>query len=176
MEFTKLIEERRSIRKYSGAPTHEELVSILKNTQHAPSWANMHASRSYVVENEETLKELREKALPGFNQSRTENAAVIVSTYLKDTVSFADGKPVNEIGNGWAAYDLGLHDAYLILAAKDAGYDTLIMGMRNSAVIRELLNIPENEEILSVIAIGKRGQEANPRPRKELSDVAYFIE
>ena len=83
--------------------------------------------------------------------------------------------PTNEIGNGWEAYDLGLHDAYLILAASDAGLDTLIMGIRDSEAIREVLGIPENEEVMSVIAIGKRAKEPAPRPRKELEEVPRFF-
>ena len=80
-------------------------------------------------------------------------------------------EPDNEVGNGWGAYDLGLHDAYLILAAKDAGYDTLIMGLRDAEKIRTILSIPEEEEILSVIAIGKRGEEPALRPRKPLEEI-----
>ena len=78
-------------------------------------------------------------------------------------------------GNFWGAYDLGLHDAYLILAAKDAGYDTLIMGIRDADAIRERLSIPENEEIMSVIAVGKAGEEPALRPRKKLDEVVRFF-
>ena len=98
-----------------------------------------------------------------------------MTTYVKDIVGFNDGTPVNEIGNGWGAYDLGLHDAYLILAAKDAGYDTLIMGIRDADAIRERLSIPENEEIMSVIAVGKAGEEPALRPRKKLDEVVRFF-
>lgn len=71
-----------------------------------------------------------------------------IPTYVRNVVGFNDGTPVNEIGNGWGAYDLGLHDAYLTLAARNAGYDTLIMGIRDAEVIRARLNIPENEEVM----------------------------
>ena len=86
-----------------------------------------------------------------------------------------DGTPVNEIGNGWGAYDLGLHDAYLVLAAKNAGYDTLIMGIRDADAIRERLSIPENEEIMSVIAVGKAAEEPGLRPRKAPEEVTRFF-
>ncbi|MBE6018252.1 MAG: nitroreductase, partial [Lachnospiraceae bacterium] len=81
----------------------------------------------------------------------------------------------NEQGNAWGAYDLGLHDAYLVLAASDAGFDTLIMGIRDADAIRKLLAIPENEEIFSVIALGKKAQEPQLRKRKELGEVAKFF-
>ena len=175
MEFNKLLDERRSIRAYSGAPKQEALVEILKKAQQAPSCATTQGYRCYVAASPEKTAEIREKALPPFNADRTVNAAYIVTTYLRDTVSLRDGKPMNEIGNGWAAYDLGLHDSYLILAAKDAGYDTLIMGIRDSDALREILSIPDTEEVMAVIAIGKAAQEPTARPRKALDEVTKFF-
>lgn len=176
MEFCNLIRERRSVRSYESAIEHEELMRILKAAQQAPSWKNLQTSRCYVVESSELLEDLRSSALPSFNQESSAKAALIVTTFAKGIVGFSrDGAAVNEIGNGWGAYDLGLHDAYLILAAKDIGYDTLIMGIRNSEVIREKLSIPKNEEIMSVIAIGKRKDEPVIRPRKDLDEVVKFF-
>ena len=175
MEFQKLIEARQSVRQYEGGIPHDALVQILKQAQRAPSWKNQQTARCYAVETADTLEDLRASALPSFNRSSSAHAALIVTTYVKDVVRFGDGTPVNEIGNGWGAYDLGLHDAFLILAAKDAGYDTLIMGIRDADVIRKKLDIPDNEEIMSVIAIGKSGAAASPRPRKELDEVVRFF-
>ena len=117
----------------------------------------------------------RAAALPSFNQNSSAHATLIVTTYVKNVVGFNGETPANEIGNGWGAYALGLHDAYLVLAARNAGYDTLIMGIRDADAIRAKLNIPENEEIMSVIAIGRRGAEPSPRPRKALNEVARFF-
>ena len=175
MEFTELISARCSVRKYEGAPDHDTLAGILREAQRAPSWKNQQTSRSYVVETPETLEDFRAAVLPSFNQNSSAKAALVVTTYVKDIVGFGDGGPVNEIGNGWGAYDLGLHDAYLILAARNAGYDTLIMGIRDAEAIRKQLNIPDNEEIMSVIAVGKRSADAAPRPRKAFEEVVKFF-
>ena len=94
---------------------------------------------------------------------------------MPDIVGFTDGEPVNEAGNFWGAYDLGLHDAYLVLAASNAGYDTLIMGIRDAEAIRRELQIPENEQIMSVIALGKKAKEPSDRPRKALEEVVRFF-
>jgi nitroreductase len=174
MDFNELIRSRRSIRSYKSGIEHDALVSILTKAQQAPSWKNQQSSRCYVVETPETLEDLRAASLPSFNQQSSANAVLIVTTYVKDVVGFNGEAPVNEAGNGWGAYDLGLHDAYLVLAASDAGYDTLIMGIRDADVIRFKLMIPENEMIMSVIAIGKRAAEPSERPRKELSEVVRF--
>ncbi len=175
MEFQELIHERRSVREYASAADHEALVSILREAQRAPSWKNQQTSRSYVIETPEILEDLRAAALPSFNQNSSAKAALIVTTYIRNVVGFNDGTPANEIGNGWGAYDLGLHDAYLVLAARNAGYDTLIMGIRDADAIRRRLNIPENEEIMSVIAVGKRKQEPSEKTRKPLEEVTKFF-
>ena len=175
MEFQELIMARRSIRGYESAADHDTLVRILKEAQQAPSWKNQQTSRCYVVETPEALEDFRSAVLPSFNRNSSENAVLIVTTYVKNVVGFNGSTPVNEIGNGWGAYDLGLHDAYLILAAKDAGYDTLIMGIRDADAIRAKLSIPEEEEIMSVIAVGKRGEDPSERPRKSPEEVIRFI-
>ena len=175
MDFQELITARRSVRKYSAGIGHDELTEILKEAQQAPSWKNQQTSRCYVVETPETLEDFRAAALPSFNQNSSANAVLIVTTYVRNIVGFNDGAPVNEIGNGWGAYDLGLHDAYLVLAAGNRGYDTLIMGIRDAEAIRNRLSIPENEEIMSVIAVGKRSEDPSLKPRKALDEVVRFV-
>ena len=48
------------------------------------------------------------------------------------------------------------------------------MGLRDAEKIRAILNIAEDEEILSVISIGKRAEEPALRPRKSLEEVIKF--
>lgn len=175
MEFQELITARRSVRKYDAVISHDALAAILREARQAPSWKNQQTARCYVLETPETLEEFRAAVLPSFNRSSSAHAALIVTTYVRNIAGFNDGVPVNEIGNGWGAYDLGLHDAFLILAAKNAGYDTLIMGIRDARAIRAKLNIPESEEIMSVIAVGIGGEAPSPRPRKALEETAKFF-
>ena len=81
------------------------------------------------------------------------------------------GSQVNEAGDGWGYYDLGLQNDNLLLKAAELGLDTLVMGIRDGEALRELLNIPDSEN-----AVGYRGQEPPERPkRKELEVVAKFI-
>ena len=174
MKFTDLIQARRSVRGYSAPIPHDDLETQLARAQQAPSWKNLQASRCYAVESPEILAALRAQALPSFNQNSSAGAALVVTTYVRDLVGFTQGQPDNEVGNGWGAYDLGLHDAYLVLAAADMGYDTLIMGLRDADAIRRLLDIPENEQIMSVIAVGKREKAPAARPRKPLDEVTRF--
>lgn len=55
MEFQKLIEERRTIRKYSPESriTKEDLLAVIRAAQEAPSWKNSQTGRYYCVMSEE---------------------------------------------------------------------------------------------------------------------------
>ena len=48
------------------------------------------------------------------------------------------------------------------------------MGIRDASAIRELLEIPENEVILSVIALGERAETPEKPHRKNPEDVVKF--
>ena len=173
MEFRDLILRRRSVRGYAGGAPREDIERILECAAQAPSWKNSQTARCYVALSPQALEKVG-AALPGFNQKSSQGAALIVTTYVRNQSGFTAGAPDNEVGNGWGAYDLGLHDAYLTLAAAEAGYDTLIMGLRDADALRKLLGIPENEAVMSVIAIGRRAKDPAPRPRKPLQEVAKF--
>jgi len=177
MEFRQLVADRRSVRVYDAAASIEEaaLREILTDAQQAPSWKNSQTARYHVALQPETIAAVRE-ALPGFNQARSANVcAYIVTSFVRKVSGHDDeGNPNNELGDQWGAYDLGLASAYLILSARDHGYDTLIMGLRDADALRTALDIPANEQIAAVIALGKRTGEPQIRPRVSLEDVAVI--
>ena len=158
MEFTELIKERRSCRKYAASAAEPDVAEIIREAQMAPSWKNSQTVRCYVSGD-------LSQFLPDFNRESTRGCGTyIVTTFVKGISGGADG-------DKWGAYDLGLHDAYLILAAKNHGYDTLIMGLRDEAGLRAYFDIPENEEIMSVIAVGHADCDMIMRTREPLEKV-----
>lgn len=179
MEFQTLIEKRRTVRKYSPDTnvTREQIQQLVKAAQEAPSWKNTETGRYYCVLSEDMKLQLRQQCL-GYanNDTKTEHAALIVTTFVHNRAGFqTDGTPDNEIGNGWGCYDLGLQNENLILKATELGLSTLILGLRDADKIREMLSIPEEETIVSVIAVGKAAEEpARPR-RRELNEVLKFF-
>lgn len=176
MEFTELINARRSVRSYQEGVTvpEEDIREIIAAAQLAPSWKNSQTARYYVANTPESIAKLS-ATLPAFNQSSSEGAALIVTTFVKDTSGFTAGSADNELSNKWGAYDLGLANGYFVLAAKDHGYDTLIMGLRDAAAIRQEFGIPKTEQITSVIALGKGKAEGNLKPRKSVDEVVKFL-
>ncbi|MBO7392664.1 MAG: nitroreductase family protein [Abditibacteriota bacterium] len=174
MDFKELIEIRRSVRGYKAAASKDDVTAVLTMAAQAPSWKNLQPARTYAVVSEEGVAKFA-RALPSFNRQSSAGAALLVTTFVKEQSGFSAGEPDNDGGDLWGAYDLGLRDAYLVLAASDMGFDTLIMGIRDADEIRNILNIPENEQIMSVIALGKRTAEPIARPRKPLDETVKFF-
>ena len=58
MEFQKLIESRRSIRKYDGSKkvTKEQIETLISAATEAPSWKNSETARYYCVLSDEMTK------------------------------------------------------------------------------------------------------------------------
>jgi nitroreductase len=111
----------------------------------------------------------------GGNKDRVVNAPVlIVSTFEKGKSGFFRGNPANDAGDFWGAYDNGLSNAYVVLKARAMGFDTLIMGMRESDKLRALFDIPENEAVMAVIALGYRAQDPNTPLHRPLDEVVKF--
>ena len=174
MEYTTLVQERRSIRSYQGgnAVSDSTLQAIIETTLQAPSWKNTETGRYYIASSQEAMAKVR-AALPDFNQKSTADAAAyIVTAYEKGIAGFTKGVADNELGDAWGAYDLGLQASYLVLRARELGLDSLIMGLRDAQALREAFSIPDSQEIGPVIALGYREGDALLRRRKTFDEVA----
>ena len=180
MEFQKVIESRRSMRKYDPEKkVSEDMIrELIHAAIQAPTWKNSQTARYYCVLSEEMLETVKQECLPEFNQRNCKDAsALIVTAYKMNKAGFeADHvTAANELGNGWGIYDLGLHNENLVLKATDLGLATLIMGIRDADKLRSLLNIPEDQEIVSVISVGYPADEPKQPVRKSTDDIAVFF-
>ncbi len=177
MEFLNLVKERRSIRKYQAGKEIpvETIEEILRTTMEAPTWKNSATGRYYIANTPEAIEKVR-GALAPFNQKNATNvSALVVTTFEKNISGFTKGEPDNELGNLWGAYDLGLQNAYFVLRAKDLGIDSLIMGIRDGEALRQILEVPETQEVVSVIALGYREGDVFLAKRKDIADVTKYI-
>ena len=175
--FDEIIHERRSIRHYDPdrQVDRNAVEQLIEAALEAPSWKNKQTSRYHVVVSDEMREKLK-GCLWSQNQQTVKDAPVlIVTTFVKGVVGFEkDGTPSNELGDGWGIYDLGLHNALLLLKATDLGLDSIVLGLRDAEAIRRLLDIPVEEVVVSVIGIGCRSEDAARPRRKEVTEITTF--
>ncbi|MBO7111257.1 MAG: nitroreductase family protein [Bacteroidaceae bacterium] len=175
--FDDIVASRRSIRDYDASKkiSQEEVMELIKCAQEAPSWANQQPAKYYVAMSEDKVNAIKDMVGDGNKRNTAGAPVMIVSTYVRARSGFFRGNPANEIGDGWGAYDNGLSNAYFILKARERGFDTLIMGMRNSDDLRKLLAIPDDECIMAVISLGYRASDPNRPDRKPVNEVVKFF-
>ena len=175
--FDEIIRTRRSVRNYDPDKnvSREMVEQLIAAAVEAPSWKNQQTSRYHIVVSPE-MRERLKACLWLQNQLTVKDVPVlIVTTFVKGVVGFEkNGTPSNELGDGWGIYDLGLQNALLLLKATDLGLDSIVLGLRDAEAIRTLLDIPQEEIVVSVIGIGCRSKESARPARKQVADIAKF--
>ncbi len=176
MNLNECIIGRRSIREFLDKPvSKEDIEAIIKAAQMAPSWKNSQVSRYYAVTTPETKAKLI-SCLSDFNKENAKNAPVlIVSTVVNGRSGFErDGSYTTHLKDGFQYFDNGLQVQNLCLKAYDLGLSTLIMGIYDNEQIRSLLEIPDEQIVVSVIALGYSNAKPEAPKRKPLEDILYF--
>jgi nitroreductase len=177
MELQSALENRKSIRSYLSKDVEpEKLTALIEAASLAPSWKNSQTARYYVIHTPEKLEQIR-ATLPEFNRKNCEQApALIITTVVLNRSGYErNGEPTNELGNGWGFYDCGLGSMALLLKATELGLSTLVMGIRDAAKISEILEIPENEAVVSVISVGYSDDDPERPARKPVEKLAHFF-
>jgi len=177
MELQSALENRKSIRSYLSKDVEpEKLTALIEAASLAPSWKNSQTARYYVIHTPEKLEQIR-ATLPEFNRKNCEQApALIITTVVLNRSGYErNGEPTNELGNGWGFYDCGLGSMALLLKATELGLSTLVMGIRDAAKISEILEIPENEAVVSVISVGYSDADPERPARKPVEKLARFF-
>ena len=72
------------------------------------------------------------------------------------------------------SYDLGLANENLLLKAAEMGIGTLVMGIRDEKKLHEILSIPEEQMVVSVIGVGYGTVSPDMPKRKSVEDVAVI--
>ncbi len=170
MEFSKVVKNRYSCKKYDGRKiTDEQLNVILEAGRLAPTAKNLQEQHVYVVQSEEGLAKI-DKLTP----CRYGAGTVLVVAFDKNNVFTYPGEK----------RDSGLEDAsivatHMILAAANAGVDSCWLNFFDPEAAAKELGLPENEEVLMLLDLGYAaegtGPLANHDSRKPLSETVSYL-
>ncbi len=177
MDFNDLILKRRSVRSFINKDIPDNIIlDAIDDSANCPSWKNSQVSRFYLISSLNEINKIK-NALPEFNQESSRNAKYVITTFVNNRSGFnkETGLAESELGNGFGLYDLGLNNAYFVLALKIRGLDSLIMGIRNEELLRNICNIPACETIVAVIAVGYSDLEPLRPKKKTASDITKII-
>lgn len=170
MEFTEVIRDRYSCKKFSGKRiSREQLAAILEAGRLAPTAKNLQEQRVYVVESEEGLAKI-DKVTP----CRYGAPTVLAVAYDKNNVFVYPG----------GKRDSGVEDAaivatHMLLAAKNAGVDSCWLNFFDPEAAARELGLPENEELLMLLDLGFAAEGAGPLAnhgrRRPLAETVTYL-
>lgn len=177
MDTTQCIQTRRSIRKYKPDPIdHTLLESIISTASYSPSWKNTQITRYIAIEDSSILKKIADDYTPSYNSNIVSQLSMLVAvTMVKGRSGFErDGSYSTKKGDRWQMFDAGIVCQSFCLAAHEAGLGTVIMGIFDEDGIRNLLNIPEEQELAALIAVGYPDISPEPPKRKTVSELLTY--
>ncbi|MGI6007425.1 MAG: nitroreductase family protein [Ruminococcus sp.] len=181
MDLVQGIKKRRSVRKFSETPVPREILrEIIETASWAPSWKNTQTVRYIVVDSREVLKKIAsEDCMMGFTHNVdivAQAPALVILASVKGRSGYErNGSFSTAKGSHWESFDAGIAAQTFCLAACEKGLGTVIMGIFDENKIREIIEIPEDQQISALISIGYPAEEPKTPPRKNAEDLLTFI-
>ena len=172
MDLIEGIKGRRSVRKFQDkAVPHDVLEQVIDIAAYAPTWKNTQINRYVAIEGRDKIDYIAKEYAP-FNLKTLSNTPLLIAqTFVKNRSGFErDGSYTTDREGGWQMYDCGIGAQTLALAAHEAGLGTVIMGIFDRIGLEKYLEIPEDQELIALIAVGYPDEEP-VAPRRKLSDV-----
>lgn len=179
MNVLEAISRRRAYRSLAPFPIPDELISDLATkAQLAPSCFNNQPTRFVFVYEPEALSRVKETLTKGNAWAKA--ASMIIAVFGK-----ADMDCQIE-GKDYFLFDLGQASAFLQLRATELGLVAHPIAGFNDEAVKEVLGIPGDMTVITLIIVGKKSNTLSPvlseeqaakeitRPkRKDLSEFAH---
>lgn len=164
MDFLSFLKSRRSVRVYQEKEVSEDdLLKILEAARWAPTGANLQPWHFIVVREESLRRELGKYARFFFlKSSHVEKApCIIVLCYEKNKGRFG-------------LFDVTLAGANIMMMAHSLNLGTCWIGAFDEKGVKNVLGIPEEIGVVSLITLGYPNEKPDTPPRVELEKIVHY--
>lgn len=165
MEFTDVIKNRYSCKKYSDRVIEEDkLAAILEAGRVAPTAKNLQEQHVYVLQSAEALEKF-----DGLTPCRYGASTVLLVAFDSENVyTYPDSDRTSGVE------DASIVATHMVLAAANEGVDSCWVNRLNPDEAARTFGLPENEVVLCAIDLGYAVEGAGPLRnhslRKDLSE------
>lgn len=154
-DFKELVQKRRSHRAFSGEDIDGEDVSmILRAALMSPTSKNKRSWHFVVVDNKVDLEKIADAKDNGSQFVKDCSMAVVVIGNPLDNDCWIEDCSIAAAAMQWQAEELGIGSCWAQMRARGLSDGTLA-----TEVIRGVLDIPEDMEVLCVIGFGHKAGE-----------------
>ena len=178
MTAKECIMSRRSIRQFTDQPIdHDVLAEIIETASFSPSWKNTQIVRYIAIEGDLKAKIAKEctDMFPGNGKIMDAAPMLIAVTVIKNRCGYErDGSFTTPRKDTWQMFDAGVASEAFCLAAYEQGLGTVIMGIFDQQEAADLLEIPENQDLIALIPIGYPAEAPVAPKRKPVTDLLSY--
>ncbi len=159
------INNRKSIRRYKADSVSEaDLKKVLEAGILAPTAKNMQKFKVMAITDPSLNKKMR-KACGGQNMIGQAPVSLVV---------LSNGSRMMPIGLDAGIIDASIVLSFMILQATELGLATCWLGNVDTAKLREVLDIPEEYDVIAVTPLGYANEDGLKRTRKKFEDLVAF--
>lgn len=182
MDFEKCLLERRSIRKYIDQKIpNEVLFELVDLAKYSPSWKNSQTVRYHFIKNKAIKEYLANNCVLDFEyNAKTIKRCdtLVVITTIKNVCGYeSDGSFSTSKKDSWEMFDAGIASQSFCLAAHNKNIGSVILGIFDDKKIHQYLNLPQDEKVTNLIALGYyQLEDKKAAMRKETKDLFTIIE
>jgi nitroreductase len=165
MDFLQLIRQRRSVRKFRPQTIEQEKVDLLKEAAlRSPSGRNLRPWHFAFVTNREQIDKLAVAKVHGSQLIKTSTLAVVVYCQLNRSDTWVEDCSIASIYLQLAVEELGLGSCWVQIRQRIHN-DTVTA----NDYVKQVLELPNECNVESIIAIGYSDQEKVPVPFTDLN-------
>jgi len=163
-----IIKKRRSIRRFKNITVEDEkILQIIEAAGLAPSATNRQPWRFIVVKDRNLLEKISTKALGTINKwAKTAPLIIVCCSVRKNILTHYIGEYLS--GVKYHIIDTAIAAEHIVLTAEESGLSSCWIGWFNEKKIKEILDMPENWKIVSLLAIGYKDEGYTPKPQRRL--------
>lgn len=168
MNVKEAILKRRSVRSFSDENvSRSKLSEIMESVRMAPSASNRQDWEFVLVDDQATKEKLYRAAN---EQEFVREAPVVIAGVATDPDEYMSC----EVKAG--TVDLSIAIDHLTLRAAEEGLGTCWIGAFDQSETKEVLDIPENYKVITLMPLGYPEKElgAREKPRKDLEEIVHY--
>ena len=171
MDFSELIQRRKSVRRFSKRPVSErDLKKILSAVQLAPSAGNLQAFYIAVVRERELIEMLAEAALG--QEAVREAPAVLCFFADPERSSIRYGTRGRKL---YSLQDATIACCYAQLQATNLGLASVWIGAFRDRAVQQIAGIPSHLIPVALLPVGYPAEEPSRPPRRPLSKLVKWL-
>lgn len=160
----KEIQKRRSIRKFTGTPVEQEKLDIIVEAAvRSPSSMGRDPWEFIVVDDKQLLEKLSQAKPHGSAFLKGAALGIVVCADKNKSDVWIEDTSIASTHIYLAAESLGLGACWIQIRKRNCSDD-----MTSGQYIASVFNLPEEMEVLSIIAIGYPAEEKKPHKKESL--------